>query len=296
MDRFEREGLVFDVTDAGPEGAPAVVLLHGWPQDRTAWRLVEPPLHEAGLRTLSLDQRGYSPGACPRGRSAYRMPELVADVVALLDAAGLARAHVVGHDWGGAVAWALAQRRPERVSGLTVLSTPHPAAMAWAMRHGGQARRSWYMLAFQLPWLPELLLRRRLPAALRASGLPEENIRRYADRFRNADLARGGLAWYRALSSPAELRNLGRRLRHRNGVRAGGGGRGTHAISVPTTYIWGSADPVLGRPAAERTAGHVAADFRFVEVAAGHWLPEVMPDVVAREIIARARPTSSTTP
>lgn len=298
MDRYERNGLVFDVTDGGPEGEQAVVLLHGWPQDRTAWKRVEPRLRMAGLRTLAVDQRGYSPGARPPSRSSYPLRELVADVVALLDAAGLARAHVVGHDWGGAVAWALAQRNPERVRALTVLSTPHPAAMSWAMRHSDQALRSWYMLAFQLPVLPELVLRRTLSDALRRSGLPEEDVQRYVARFRQQPgVASGGLAWYRAMTAPGELaRELTRTARTARKVLPGkGSGSGAsespartpRGISVPTTYVWGSGDPALGRAAAERTARYVTADYRFVEVDAGHWLPETCPDVVAREILSR---------
>lgn len=205
MEHFSRAGLVFDVSDEGPDDGESVVLLHGWPQDHTAWRHVAPLLHAAGLRTLAPDQRGYSPGARPRGRAAYGMGELVADAVALLDAAGVARAHVVGHDWGGSVAWALAERHPERVSSLTVLSTPHHHAMGWAMRHGDQLRRSWYMFAFQLPLLPEAVLRRRLPAVLRRSGLPEEDVLRYAARFRQRGAATSCLAWYRGMPIGAAL-------------------------------------------------------------------------------------------
>ena len=170
-----------------------MVLLHGWPQDRHAWSQVTPLLAEAGLRVVAFDQRGYSPGALPTGRAAYRMPELVADVLALVDALGETRVHLVGHDWGGSVAWAFAERHPERLLSLTVLSTPHHRAIAWAMRHADQARRSWYMAAFQLPVFPELVLRRRLPAALRRSGLPEQDVQRYAARFRQPGMASGGL-------------------------------------------------------------------------------------------------------
>src|SRR6478672_3924708 len=183
MEQFTRDGLVFDVGDSG-DGDDVVVLLHGWPQDRHAWSRVAPLLAEAGLRVVSFDQRGYSPGALPRGRAAYRMSELVADVLALVDALGQTRVHLVGHDWGGAVAWAFAERHPDRLHTLTVVSTPHHRAMAWALRHGDQARKSWYMLAFQLPVLPELVLRRRLPDVLRRSGLPEEDVTRYVARFR----------------------------------------------------------------------------------------------------------------
>jgi pimeloyl-ACP methyl ester carboxylesterase len=108
VDSFRRDGLTFDVRDAGPPDGEPVVLLHGFPQDSAAWDQVSPALHQAGLRTLAPDQRGCSPMARPRGRGRYRLRETTADVLALLDAAGLERAHVVGHDWGGMVAWALA--------------------------------------------------------------------------------------------------------------------------------------------------------------------------------------------
>ncbi len=279
MDRYLHAGLAFDVRSAGPEEGEPVVLLHGWPQDRTAWNRVTPALAEAGLRTFAPDLRGYSPGARPRGRAAYRMGELVGDVTALLDAAGLESAHVVGHDWGGALAWGLADRVPARVRTLTVLSTPHPAAMAWAFRHGDQARRSWYMLAFQVPLLPEVALRPRVEGLLTRAGLPPEDAARYAARFRQPGAAAGGLNWYRGM---AASRGMTRALRPR--------GPGTPGrVEVPATYVWGARDPVLGRAAAERTGRYVGADYRFVELDAGHWLPETRPGEVAREVLSRVR-------
>lgn len=116
LSTFSRAGLTFDVQDGGPRDGAVVVLLHGFPQDSSSWELVAPRLHDAGLRTLAPDQRGYSPGASPREVSAYRGPELVADVLALMDAAGAERVHLVGHDWGGAVAWLVAQRAPHRLA------------------------------------------------------------------------------------------------------------------------------------------------------------------------------------
>lgn len=285
MEHFSRAGLVFDVSDEGPEDGETVLLLHGWPQDHTAWRHVAPLLHAAGLRTLAPDQRGYSPGARPRGRAAYGMGQLVADAVALLDAAGVTRAHVVGHDWGGSVAWALAERHPERVSSLTVLSTPHHHAMGWAMRHGDQLRRSWYMFAFQLPVLPEAVLRRRLPAVLRRSGLPEEDVLRYVARFRQPGAATSCLAWYRGMPIGAALPRLLPVGRGQGRARPTGPHR---RITVPTTYVWGRRDPALGRDAALRTERWVASDYRFVELDAGHWLPERVPEVVSAEVRRRA--------
>ena len=268
MDSFRRGDLRFDVRDGGPPDGEPVVLLHGFPQDAAGWAAVEALLHAAGLRTLAPDQRGYSPGARPRGRGAYRMSECVADVLALLHAAGLASAHVVGHDWGGAVGWWLGSDHPGRVRTLTVLSTPHPAAMrrAWL---GRQGFRSWYLGAFQVPYLPEWRLRDRLFAVrtLTASGLPRDHAERYAARLAEPGAATAMLNWYRAI--PWSVRSPAGRSR------------------VPTTYVWGSRDFALGRRAAEGTARYVAAPYAFVELAAGHWLPEADADAVAEHVIAR---------
>lgn len=282
-------GLVLDVDDTGPVDGPTVVLLHGWPQDRGAWSGVTERLAVDDVRVVAPDQRGYSPRARPRARAAYRMPELVADVRELVLALGGSPVHLVGHDWGGAVAWAFAERHPELLHSLTVLSTPHHDAMAWALRHGGQARRSWYMLAFQLPLLPEAYLRPRLAGLLEGSGLPAQDARRYAARFRQPGAARGGLAWYRAL--PLGAHPL-RALRRRAGALTGRAQQPSpprlpRRITVPTTYLWGRHDPALGRAAAERTARHVGAAYRFVELDAGHWLPETHPDEVAAAIRAQ---------
>src|SRR5919199_5619450 len=175
--------MVFDVRDGGPPDGEPVVLLHGFPQDSSAFDRLSPALHSAGLRTIAPDQRGYSPGARPGGRSAYRMREVVDDVLALLDAAGLSSAHVVGHDWGGIAAWALAARHPWRVRTLTALSVPHPAAMAQAMAHSDQALRSGYMAFFQLPAVPEAVLLAGggalLRRSLRQGGLPGDVVDRY---------------------------------------------------------------------------------------------------------------------
>lgn len=267
MDHYSRGNLTFDVREGGPADGTPVVLLHGFPQDGSCWDAVSPELHAAGLRTLAPDQRGYSPGARPAGRGAYRLGECALDVVALLDAAGLESAHVVGHDWGGAVAWHLGGRHADRVRSLTVLSTPHPVAMKRAFTRSSQGLRSWYMLAFQLPVLPELLLGRVGERALQRSGLPPERARYYAERLAAPGAMSAALNWYRAM--PAGFRESVGRCR------------------VPTTYVWGRKDTALGRAAAEETGDFVSADYRFVEVDGGHWLPEKRAAEMAGHVVER---------
>lgn len=276
MDSYRRGELSFDVVDAGPAGGETVVLLHGFPQFAASWDLVTPRLAGAGLRVLAPDQRGYSPGARPAGRLAYRIGELVGDVVALLDAAGVGRAHVVGHDWGGAVGWALAGAYPDRLASLTALSTPHPSAALRSLLRG-QALRSWYMGAFQLPWLPERLLgldtaagRERVVRGLARDGLPAERARACVDRLAAPGALTAALNWYRALplTPPGSVR----------------------PVTVPTLYVWGPGDRYLGRAAAEATAGYVRGPYRFeVLDGAGHWLADREPATVAGLVVEHAR-------
>lgn len=270
---YSRDGLTFDVTDRGDPTAPAVLMLHGFPEDRQSWDPISDRLVEGGLRTLAPDQRGYSPRARPSEPypQAYALPELVDDVVALADAAGLDRFHLVGHDWGGGLAWTIAGAYPDRVATLTVLSTPHPAAVRLAITSAPwQFSHSAYMLFFQLPGLPERVLPRRLERSLLSSGIPRAEAARYAGRMREPGALRGALGWYRA-------------MRHSRGA--------VHRCRVPTTLVWGRNDLFLGRQAAETTGAMVLADYRFVEVDEGHWLPECQPELCAAEIAARVAGT-----
>jgi pimeloyl-ACP methyl ester carboxylesterase len=270
MDYVQRDGLRFEVTDRGPAEAPVVILLHGFPSDRRCWDTVSDRLVEAGYRTLAPDQRGYSPGARPRGRRAYRLDALGDDILGLADAAGVARFHLVGHDWGAVVAWHLAGTVPGRVATLAAVSVPHPRAMRRAAVHSRQALRSWYMLAFQVPALPERLLARRggagLRKALQSSGLEAGAARRYARRAEDPAGMRGPIGWYRAI--PFAPRGASR------------------PVPVPTVMIWSAGDAFITRFAAEGAAAWVDAPYRFVEVpGANHWLPENNPDPVADAVL-----------
>ena len=274
VDSFQRDGLTFDVRDAGPADGEPVILLHGFPQDSAAWDQVAPALHQAGLRTLAPDQRGCSPMARPRGRGRYRLRETTADVLALMDAAGLETAHLVGHDWGGMVAWALAAWHPDRVRTLSVLSVPHPAAMAKAMVTSDQALRSYYMFAFQLPLLPERLLLSGggtpLRRMLRGGGLSREAAAHYVARMREPGALSAALGWYRAM--PLSTRD-----------RVG-------TVRVPTLHVWSTGDAFLGRAGIEDTARFVDAPYR-LEIIEGvsHWLPELAADRVAELVTTHVK-------
>jgi pimeloyl-ACP methyl ester carboxylesterase len=266
---FTRDGLTFELDDAGPLGGEVVVLLHGFPTDRTAWHRMAPLLHSAGLRTLAPDQRGYSAGATPPDRAAYRLEELLADVLALLDAAGVERAHLVGHDWGGVVAWLLAANHQGRVASVTALSTPHPAALSRAWKSDrGQRLASWYIAAFQVPWVPERVVGALFNTIAVGTGMPPEDARRYAAHLAHGGRLAGPMGWYRASRSSA--------------VPA-------HRVSVPATLVWGSRDSFLGRTAAELTREHVRGPYSFVELDDNHWLPERRPEECAAAVIARVR-------
>ena len=256
-----------------PGGVP-VVLLHGFPQTTAAWDRVVPALVEAGYRVAVPAQRGYSAATRPGGARAYRTDELVTDVAGVLDRLGGGPAHLVGHDWGGAVAWAVASGRPELLRSLTVVSTPHPRALVHAMKTSRQGLRSWYVLFFQLPWLPEALLLaqggKRLRGTLRRGGLDRETARAYADAMREPGALTAALNWYRAM-----------RL---------GSTAGARRIPVPTLYVWGADDFALGRQAAEDTARYVTGPYEFVPLAGvGHWIPENDADKLLPPLLAHLR-------
>jgi pimeloyl-ACP methyl ester carboxylesterase len=276
-------GIRFHALAAGPSVGPLVLLLHGFPELARSWRHQLPALAGAGYRAVAPDLRGYGETEL---RGPFDVATLVRDVTALIGALGREQAVVVGHDWGGAVAWETAARAPEAVERLVAINCPPPAALADAMRRSrAQLRKSWYILFFQLPWLPErrrakdgaaVVGRALVGGSYRRDVWPPEEIDAYRAAFARPGRAKAAIDWYRAAFRP--------RLRRRRGSRP------RARVSAPTLVLWGARDRFLERelvsPAVLR---RVLADGNVPEVGfvddAGHFLQNEAPERVNEELV-----------
>lgn len=269
--RIPVDDLVLDAVDAGPADGEPVLLLHGFPQTSHCWRGVWPLLADAGMRVVAPDQRGYSPDARPVGKAAYRMPKLLGDALAVLDVLG-GTAHVVGHDWGGAVAWQLAARYPERVRSLTAVSVPHPLAFVAALRgDDDQRRRSLYMRDFASQGSEDRLLADDAKG-LRAlfEGTEAVDVDHVLSIVNDPTVLRSCLDYYAAQS-----------LDDMQGLRP---------VTVPTVHVWSDHDRALGPAGPLATASYVTGPYR-LEIFTGltHWLPEEAPQQLAELVLEHRR-------
>ena len=274
-------GLRFHALSGGRNDAPLVLLLHGFPESARSWRHQLPALAEAGYHAVAPDLRGY-------GRTEKHGPfdarTLVADTAALIRALGRERAVIVGHDWGGAVAWMTAHYAPEVLDRLVVLNCPHPASLPGELfRNPRQLARSSYILFFQLPWLPERVLTARrayaITLALRAgshvrSAWPREELDRYRDLFLAPRAAGAALGYYRA-----GFRGVGTARRAAR----------EHPVEAPTLVLWGACDPFLGPEliARERSPWFAPRNRPdIVSIAdAGHFVQNEAPERVNEELL-----------
>lgn len=268
-----RGELRFDVHVWGPEDGVPVLLLHGFPQTGGSWEAVATRLAESGLRCIAPDQRGYSAGARPARRRDYVLPELVADAVAVIDdvVGPRSRVHLVGHDWGAAVAWGLAARHQERIASLTAVSVPPPKAFLRSLLTSRQGLASWYMYVFQLPWLPERVLGRpgRMRAVMRRIGLPPAAAERDAAAFADPARLSAAINWYRGMFvAPPSF---------------------DPKVTVPTRFVWSDGDVALTRQSTVYAQAEVAGPYEFVELAGvGHFIPDEVPEQLAEIIAAHA--------
>lgn len=273
---------VFDAVAAGPPDGELVLLLHGFPQTGCAFEQELRALAAAGYRAVAPDQRGYSPDARPTAVEAYSMGHLVSDVMGMADRLGRERFHLVGHDWGGAVAWVAATRFPERVATLSVLSTPHFAAFSAELRDPGseQSERSSYFSDFAAEDAAEKMLAQdgRLLREI-LSALPKERQDLYNEHFSSVEALQGPLSWYRAAAPPRATEGSPPPSRP---------ARSPSPITTPTLYVWGEEDAAFGPAAVEATAEFVAGPYEFhALVGVGHWLPELAAESITPLILAQ---------
>ena len=271
-------GLRFAIDEAGT-GEDVALCLHGFPESRVSWRHQLEPLAAMGWRAVAPDLRGYGDSERPQERDAYRIRYLVEDAAALFDALGARRRLLIGHDWGAAIAWAFAIRRARPLDGLVIMNVPHPDVFrAVLSRSWAQRRRSWYMLFFQLPVLPELMLKAGDAAvigrmfsgmAIDKSAFPDAVTRPYRDNALKPGAMTAMLNYYRAnatdFARPAEP---------------------TPKIEVPTLMIWGEEDAALGL---ELTEGYapLVEDFTLERLPqVSHWVQQEAPDEVNARLVA----------
>ena len=267
----DARGLRFEVQTCGDPNAERLALcLHGFPELAYSWRHQLPMLASLGYRVWAPNQRGYGKSSRPRGRAAYRVDELVADVAALIDAAGARSVTLIGHDWGGMVAWLFALRAVRKLEGLVVMNLPHPTRFRQALKFGAQRKRSLYALFFQLPWLPERLLAARNARAIGEafrgmavdkSRFPEEVL----DVYRRHALEPGALTamlnWYRAMrSSRLDKEEF-------------------PILDTRTLMIWGTQDTALGLETTWRTE-ELVRDFTIRYLPVSHWVQQEAPEAV----------------
>jgi pimeloyl-ACP methyl ester carboxylesterase len=236
-----------------------VLLLHGWPDDAGLWRHQVPALTGAGFRVIAPDLRGFGRSARPDDTRAYRLANSVTDVAAVLDASGVSSAHVVGHDWGAAVAWLAAMYLPERVRTLTALSVPHPLAPGTAR----QREMAWYTLFFQFESVAEATLRHDDWAALRELAPGYRDVDRAIANLSRPGALTASLNWYRANLAP----------------RVPGPRPELPPVKAPALGIWSDGDRYIDGARMRACGDLVTGPWRYEEIkGATHWIPLDTPD------------------
>jgi pimeloyl-ACP methyl ester carboxylesterase len=272
---FEHEGIRLHAIVSGPKAGPVVLLLHGFPEFWYGWRKQIGPLAGAGFRVVALDQRGYNLSSKPAAVSDYALSSLTRDVISVADQLGCKRFYLAGHDWGAAVAWTVALQYPERLHKLAILNVPHPAVMIRTLRtNPRQWLRSWYMLFFQLPWLPETAFSaydfyvgaHSLMGSSRPGAFTVEDLGCYRAAWSQPGAIRGGINWYRAFA--------------RRGPAIG-----DPHVHTPTRILWGKQDSFLLAAMAEDSLQYCdSAELTFFPDAT-HWLHHEEPERVNKLMI-----------
>lgn len=264
----------FDALAAGPTDGRPVLFLHGFPEGAVEWEYQLAALGDRGFRAVAPDQRGYSPGVRPERPAEYAMTALVGDVIAVADALGWPTFDLVGHDWGGAVAWWTADEYPDRLRSLTVVSTPHPAALAESLRTDEEQRASsQYMLRWRETPATENAMLADGGRALRLmfdGAVPRGTVDDYIQRLREPGALTAALNWYRS-GRPATA--IG-------------------SVTVPTLYIWPTDDAAFRSTVAFATQRFCTGPYRFEMLEdVTHWAPEQVPEAITGMIVEQLEAT-----
>jgi pimeloyl-ACP methyl ester carboxylesterase len=261
--RIRGDGIELEVSVEGDAGAPPVLLVHGFPDSARLWRHQVEALTNAGLRTIAPDMRGFGASDKPKDVEAYRLTHAVADLVAVLDALDVPRAHLVGHDWGAAVSWVLAALHPDRIERLVAMSVGHPGAQR---RTIADREKAWYMLLFQFEGIAEELLSRDDWTLFREWLRDDGDVERYVEDLSRPGALTAGLSWYRANLHPR------RQLEPRPTLPP---------VQAPTLGIWSTGDHYLNEQPMLGSADHVTGPWRYERVeGASHWLQLDAPERV----------------
>jgi pimeloyl-ACP methyl ester carboxylesterase len=269
-------GVRLHVVQSGSRYGSLAILLHGFPEFWYGWRQQIQPLADAGFRVWVPDQRGYNLSDKPGGIAPYRFDELAKDVIGLIDAAGVEKCFLAGHDWGAAIAWWVALKFPERVRRLAILNVPHPAVMMRTLSHSlDQLKRSWYMFFFQIPCLPEAMLRNNdceqlvqgLTYGSQPGSFTPDDIHKYQQAWLRKGALTSMLNWYRAaLQLPPDL-------------------GGSLRIKVPTLILWGAQDFALSREMAQPSLDLCDEGKLVFFEGSSHWVQHDMSESVNKYLV-----------
>lgn len=283
---IEANNMTFRCRAAGLSNkGEAIIFLHGFPETSILWTEVMTYFAGKGYRCLAPDQRGYSPKARPIGKKNYTHKHLAGDVVALADAAGFDKFHLVGHDWGAAAGWATIELFPDRVISWSALSVPHMAAFGWAKTYDpDQIKKSWYIDFFKKPLLPEFYLARKKFSKLHAlwSMNSKKSIEDYMTVFGTMSGRTASINWYRANEFLPDDPKAPLTF---------------HEVKVPTLLIWGRKDFAIGKASVEKAREFMKGEYKLLDLDAGHWLIQEKYDEVLRAIfdnISRHHPSKDT--
>jgi len=272
---FDLGGVRIHAVAAGPQDGPLVVLLHGYPEFWYGWRAQIPALASAGFRVVVPDQRGYNQSSKPEDWQAYRLPNLVGDVLGIANRLQREKFMLAGHDWGGMVAWACAMEHQDRIGRLAILNAPHPSVFGkYARTHPAQLLRSWYVIFMQLPFLPEYLFSagdfRVMTGVLARMSRPgtfsEADFEAYRDAWRKPGAPKAMINWYRALLRSPPL-------------------TGNPMIEIPVRILWGARDTALSADLAPLSLGFCKDSELTMFPEATHWLQHEEPSAISSALI-----------